>query len=314
MGVLQGLDADVWVTGTPSVSIGGAPETCANSDSGVYKRYRASTHYYWDKQQTLTVQTTGNDRQVLVVTGSPTGGTVKLAFSGQTMAGTIASTCTSAQMKTALELLSSIGSNNTTCTGGPWPDNPIYVDFVGTMANTNEPLITVNTNSLTGGTNPAVTITSVNDGGTNVAAVNYSFEYPGGYVVFPYPLAAATTVRIFAGYYFPVAQLALCHNWELDLKANVIDVSIFQQSSWGASQAAMLKASGKIDSFLSDGTLDASLAQLMVFVLYLDKSANIRMECYGWLTGLAIKDAMAGVVEKGITFDTDGQVFYRTVA
>jgi hypothetical protein len=313
MGVLQGLDADVWVTGTPSVTIG-APESCTNSDGGAYLRYRANTHYYWDRSYPLTIQTTGNDRQVLALTGSPTGGTVKLAFSGQTMAGTISSTCTAAQMKTALELLSSIGSGNTTCTGGPWPTSPIYVDFTGTMANTNEPLITVNNNSLTGGTSPSVTILSVQDGGTNVAAVNPTFEYPGGYIAFPYPLAAASTVRINAGYYFPVAQLANCSDWQLDMKANTVDTSIFQMNAWGSFQAAMKTATGKISSFISDSTLDSSLAQLMVFVLYLDKSANIRYECYGWLTDLAPKNSMTSVITKDISFAVDGQVYYRTVA
>lgn len=214
MGVLTGFDADVLVTGLPSVSIGGTPESCTNTDSGVYKRFRAATHHYWDKYQTLTVQTSPN------------------------------------------------GSSG-------WAD-----------------------------------------------ATGYTFEYPGGYVEFATARTAGVNnfVRISAGYYLPSARLADCHSWQLDMKANVIDVSVFQGNEWGASQAAMKTVTGKIESFISDGTLDSVLADPMIFILYLDKSANVRYECYGYLTGLSPKSSMAGVVEKGIDFAVDGKVYYRTTA
>ncbi len=213
MGILQGLDADVWVTGTPSIALG-APESCTNVDGGTFLRYRAATHFYWDKYATLVVQC------------SPNGST-------------------------------------------GW-----------------------------------ATVT------------DYTFEYPGGYVQFATARTAGVNnfVRINAGNYFTVAQLASCHSWELSMKANVIDTTIFQQNAWGSSQAALKKASGKIESFLSDGTLDAQLAGLLVFVLYLQKTTNLRMEMYGWLTDVMPKSSMAGVVEKSISFEADGTVYYRTTA
>jgi hypothetical protein len=53
-------------------------------------------------------------------------------------------------VQTALQALSTIGTNNVECTGGPLPGTGVVVNFTGTMAGLAQPLIT-HADTLTGG-------------------------------------------------------------------------------------------------------------------------------------------------------------------
>src|SRR5579864_4114052 len=55
MGILSGINSDVWVSVSPSVALGG-PEACTNPSADLI-HYLASVHFAWDKRQTFTVQT-----------------------------------------------------------------------------------------------------------------------------------------------------------------------------------------------------------------------------------------------------------------
>ena len=95
-----------------------------------------------------------NDVQTITTTGTPTGGTFTLLFGVQRTAA-IPFNATAAQLQTALQNLTSIGSN-IVCTGGPLPAT-ITVTFINGLAAAVQPLM-VATASLTGGTAPAVAI------------------------------------------------------------------------------------------------------------------------------------------------------------
>jgi hypothetical protein len=101
--------------------------------------------------------------QTLSVSGTPTGGTFRLSFKGVSTAN-IAYNATSAAIDAALEALPTVGSGNLTCTGGPLPATPVVITFAGTLAATNQPLITVNTPSFTGGTTPVATVAETTPG------------------------------------------------------------------------------------------------------------------------------------------------------
>lgn len=107
--------------------------------------------------------------QTVTVTGTPTGGTYTLSFGGQTTAG-IPYNATAAQVRTALEALSSIGAGNVTTAGGPHPGTAVTVTFVGTLANTNVAQMTSNSAGLTGGTSPTATVTTTTGGGTDLGS------------------------------------------------------------------------------------------------------------------------------------------------
>jgi hypothetical protein len=92
------------------------------------------------------------------ITGSPTGGTVTFTFNGATT-GTVAYNAAAGAVQTAIAALATVGSGNVTVTGGPGPGTPWVITFGGPLANTVLPL-TASGAGLTGGTSPAIAITS----------------------------------------------------------------------------------------------------------------------------------------------------------
>ncbi len=101
------------------------------------------------------------EKQTVTITGTPTGGTFTLTFGGQTTAA-IAYNATAATVEAALELLSTIGQGNVQVTGSA--GGPYTVEFVGQLQNTNVAAMTADGASLTGGTAPAVAVTTATAG------------------------------------------------------------------------------------------------------------------------------------------------------
>ena len=111
-----------------------------------------------------------NEEQLLTVTGSPAGGTFKLTAEGQETVS-IAYNAAAATVTSALETLSTIGSGNVSTTGsagGPWT-----VEWIGDLAATPIPLMTLSTNALTGGSSPSVTIAQTTNGAGTIPQFYY---------------------------------------------------------------------------------------------------------------------------------------------
>lgn len=96
-----------------------------------------------------------NEVQTITITGTPTGGTFRLIYDGEITAA-IAYNAAAAAVQSALEALVSIGTGGVTCGGGALPGSAVTVTFTGKLGGLHHPLL-VAVNSLTGGTNPAVT-------------------------------------------------------------------------------------------------------------------------------------------------------------
>lgn len=106
--------------------------------------------------------------QTVTVTGTPTGGTYTLTWSGQTTAA-IPYNATAAQVKTALENLSNIEAGDLTVTGGPHPGTAMSVTFGGQFMGDDVAAMTASGASLTGGSTPGVTIGTSTAGGAGTA-------------------------------------------------------------------------------------------------------------------------------------------------
>lgn len=104
-----------------------------------------------------------NEVQTLTITGTPTGGTFKLAFRSVTTAA-IAYNATAAAVQSALEALSSVGSGNVLCAGGPLPGSPVTITFQNLLGGQNQPMIVVTQAALTGGTTPAASVAETTPG------------------------------------------------------------------------------------------------------------------------------------------------------
>jgi hypothetical protein len=102
-----------------------------------------------------------NEVQTLNITGTPTGGNFTLTFRGQTTSS-IAHNAASAAIQTALQALTTIGAGNVTVSGTA--PGPFTITFTSALAASNPPLITLASNTLTGGTSPSVTIATTTPG------------------------------------------------------------------------------------------------------------------------------------------------------
>lgn len=100
-----------------------------------------------------------NEKQSITITGTPTGGTYKLAFAEQATAA-LAYNANAAAIQAALIALPNVGTGNVEVTG----TGPYVVEFKGTLAGENVPLMTLHTNALTGGTTPSVTLAVTQEG------------------------------------------------------------------------------------------------------------------------------------------------------
>ncbi len=77
----------------------------------------------------------GPPSQTIMTYGQPMGGTFTLTFSGLTTSA-LNWNATAAQVQTGLAALGSIGSGNVTCSGGPLPGIPIFVQWASTFSQT----------------------------------------------------------------------------------------------------------------------------------------------------------------------------------
>lgn len=116
-----------------------------------------------DKGCTLATNGTSTaDVQTITITGTPTGGDFPLVFDGQ--ATIVAWDATASNVQSALQALSTIGSGNVTCTGGPLPGTAVVCTFAGTKATGQQPLMTTYSGNLTGGSSPTVAVAHTTPG------------------------------------------------------------------------------------------------------------------------------------------------------
>lgn len=93
--------------------------------------------------------------ETVSVTGTPTGGTFTLEYQGYTSPA-IPWNASAAQVQAALNAIAGVTSvGGVTCTGGPLPATPVVATF---GSNGSQPLFTLGSNGLTGGTTPTVTV------------------------------------------------------------------------------------------------------------------------------------------------------------
>ncbi len=103
-----------------------------------------------------------NETQRISISGSPTGGTLTLTYAGQTTVA-IAFDAAAAVVQAALEGLSNIAVGDVACSGGPLPGLAVDVTFQNDLGGLNVATMTA-TSSLTGGSGPAVAITTPTPG------------------------------------------------------------------------------------------------------------------------------------------------------
>lgn len=109
--------------------------------------------------------TLSDEVQQLTITGSPTGGTFTLTYSGQTTSA-LAYNASAAEVQAALEALSNIAANEVQCYGSGLPSGTITIHFCSGLGATNVAAIT-SSDSLTGGSSPATVLSTLTAGGAS---------------------------------------------------------------------------------------------------------------------------------------------------
>ncbi|MFJ9420693.1 hypothetical protein [Streptomyces sp. NPDC101249] len=147
-----------------------------------------------------------SETQTVTVTGTPTGGTYTLTFSGQTTAA-IPYNATAAQVKAALEALSNINPGDVVVTGGPHPGTAVVVVFAGQYLGDDVPQMTAS-GSLTGGTSPAVAVATTAGGG--VASASDGTQILAGFLATETLFAPGSTKSSGALLWFGEVYAAKC--------------------------------------------------------------------------------------------------------
>ncbi|MBD0329922.1 MAG: S8 family serine peptidase [Thermoleophilia bacterium] len=136
-----------------------------------------------------------NEVQSVAITGSPTGGSFTLTYTplgggDPETTAPIAHDATAAAVRTALAALPSIGgTGNVATAGGPLPGTAVSVTFTGALGLKNVNQMTADGAGLTGGTDPAVVVSTTTQG------------------VFPYPKLAKRVGFVAANNYTPTYSL-----------------------------------------------------------------------------------------------------------
>ena len=282
----------------------------AMTDSGDKTTYTIanSAKRYIDINTTMVVQAAHDEVQTVTITGSPTGGTFTLTFGANTTS-TIAFNASAATVQTALTALASIGSGNASVTGsagGPWT-----VEFISGKGNSNQALITLGTNSLTGGSSPNVAIALVQDGSgfTTIASTTYTVKHAGGIVVFNSANAQGTTVQLSSGAYYVYAILGNAHSADFSAKVAALDVTAYNSSGVETYMGGMLGGTLKCADWWLNTTRSASVIARDLLVLSFQTASGRRFEGYVRATDCNIKSDVKSVVAEDLTFILTNEFF-----
>lgn len=180
--------------------------------------------------------------QTVTITGTPTGGSFTLTYSGQTTAA-IAYNATAATVQTRLNALSNIDEGDVAAGGGPGPGTAYTVTFDSELGDVAEMTAT---GSLTGGTTPAVAVTT-----TTAGAAGSIGE---------------VTVPIFDGTAANDPALGLVGGWEM-LTENKVPNSSNRFLVMGARFAGNLLKSERVSRVDASGT-DTALRRAAFNTLY----------------------------------------------
>lgn len=187
---------------------------------------------------------TPTEVQTLTTTGTPTGGTFTLTFNSQTTTA-VAYNALASAVQTALEALSNIDPGDVTVTGGPGPGTPYVVTFGGQYAGTDVTAMTAS-GSFTGGSTPAIAVTTTTPGGSGAAIgwrapeVNVT-PVPNGVAVEAWANAivdnAAASVLPYWHFIWPRCRFRLSENFTLaadNVSTPQFTASCEQNANFGA--------------------------------------------------------------------------------
>lgn len=103
-------------------------------------------------------------------------------------------------------------------------------------------------------------------------------------------------------------------SWELDIQADMFDVSEFGSSGWKRFMPNMTGATATIERFWSDSTIFdmANLSHRFIVEFIVNNAAGDKYEAFAYVTNNRPSAAVDQIVGEQITLSIDGQVHFST--
>lgn len=138
------------------------------------------------------------------------------------------------------------------------------------------------------------------------------FQYAGGVAVFDPGLAVGTQVRIASGAYFPVAPIAECKGWSVDVSLDLED-STPLGSDWKRYTPILNGWEASLERFQQDSYfMDRIVAGLPVLlVLYVNEPSGLRYEGFANISGLGTSLEATALVEETVDATGEGGLYQR---
>lgn len=291
------------------------------TDAGDHQNYTIANaaKRYWDSTASFVVQQANDELQSVTITGTPTGGTFVLRFGGQDTS-LLNWNCTASQMQTALQALSSIGANNALVTGGPGPGTAFQVQFTAALGQAVQSLITLQTNSLTGGSSPNVSIAEVKAGQAfTTITTGFALQYVGGKVIYTIAQVVGTYVRISSGKYRVYAAIAGAKAWGYDVereeKENTEMTTNSTPTIWRTFRMGLLSGTFKLGAWFADSTYFDLISQdiSLIISLVFDASTSLpRIEAEVLMKKDSIAVMLSDLDTEDLEFRINGPVYLVT--
>lgn len=159
----------------------------------------------------------------------------------------------------------------------------------------------------------AVIVQTSTDSGatwTTAAASTYTVQSVGGIVTFASALSAGEEVRA-SGNYYPWSLIAEAHEWTLNLDADTLEATVFQDT-WKEYKQGLRSGSATVKRYFADDHFLGYLSGPVILVLFVDYTNTIRYEGYARLKKDAVTAAVKDLIGESLDLDFDGEVYYRT--
>lgn len=275
----------------------------------------ADTHRYLDRAVAPTVQVAYDDIQTLTVTGGPTGGTVVLRWGGNNT-GAIAYNASAATVQAALQALAGVGAGQVAVSGpagGPW-----VVEWTGTLADAAQALITLQTNSLTGGSSPSVNIVHTQTGQayTTISSTTYSLRNLTARVVLNAALPGSNVLlRLSAFNYYPYAAIVQAWDITLAIQTAMLGITAFQGSAGAGFYSCIpgvTKGTFACKSWQPAPGSDIYLAHLvardLLILSLVDANGVNAAEAYVYTDASTLLASLTSVAEEDLSFMCDSLI------
>lgn len=147
---------------------------------------------------------------------------------------------------------------------------------------------------------------------TAVPAANYSVNYVQGQ--FEFSSTQPTGTYTIDANYLTATQVANGREWQLNVEADMFEVSVFGSSGWKEFMPNLNGATVSINRYWTDTTFfdHLTLSNKFLVSLVVNSAAGWRYEGFAYATADQVQTAVDNIVSEGLQLTIDGQLYFST--